>query len=160
MQLPDDDFFGVIGEDFHILLEVENAGPDDIARGVAAALAVFEAANVDIRRAWRSSERMCLGWYDFLESGPDDSEIESWETDCRLADVWNDADEAAVVAATVSMPEGTMLHTMMRLDWTGWQNKLGTHYGGPHKVRGKVLFENRYLNSFNMLLGLPGQPSA
>lgn len=82
--------------EFHIELEVEGATEEDLARGVAAAYAVFEANDVDPWDGACASHAM-----EWSSSG----EVGLSEAEFAMGIVYMDAIEAALMAACADLPD-------------------------------------------------------
>lgn len=81
-------------------LNLDEASPEELARGIAAAEAVFAAAGISAEEAANGMFAL-EGWDD--QSFPEDEE--PTEDDDRAAAVWMDANKAALKACCTDWPE-------------------------------------------------------
>jgi len=72
--------------------------------------------------------------HDMVESAPTMQDLEPWKEWARLADVWNDAGDAAIRKASRNLTPGQVVICQFILDWPNRIDKLGTYYEFPHKV--------------------------
>lgn len=90
-----------------LILRVDGATPAQIAEGIAAAKAVFDASGVAPQTAAEGFFAL-QAWDD--ASFPEDGEDALTDDDSRLADIWLDAERAALRACAVDgmVPEGEL----------------------------------------------------
>jgi hypothetical protein len=131
MTLDHDEMFGEIPDNFQLLLEVDGAGPQDLALGVTAARQVLESHGVDPRTAFRASQITGLMYNDLSESKPSLEDLKPWKEWCRLADIWDAATYAALQKATLNLKPGFVVCKFI-LDWPDRVDKLGTFYDFPY----------------------------
>ena len=84
---------------FQLAIDIEGSSPDDVARGVAAAQAVFAAAGTTPAKAARG-----LFSRDSWDDQGFPQEAEPTEAEFQAAAVWEDADSAAAKACCANWP--------------------------------------------------------
>jgi hypothetical protein len=151
MILDCDDMFGEIPDNFQFLLEVNCAGPQDLAAGVTAARQVLASHGIDPRPAFRASQITGVMFHDMFECNPSLEDLEPWKEWCRLADVWDAASDAALAKASLNLNPGDIVICQFILDWPDRVDKLGVFCEFPHKVGQDNSGGQTYSESFAIL---------
>jgi hypothetical protein len=152
MTLDSDDLFGEIPDNFYIALEVAGTSAQDLELGLAEAKRVLESHGVDPRPAFRAHQIVGLMHHDLVEAGPKMEDLEPWIEWARLADIWNDAGDAAIRKASTNLTPGQVVICQFILDWPGRIDKLGTYYEFPHKVGADFGIGQTYSKSIAQLI--------
>ena len=139
-----DDISNLVPARSTIILEVQGASEQDMAVGLQAAQAVFEREGVSAYKAFTGMGMVAAHLNDLLEASPEAVRaVTSWSAWCRQADVWCDAENAALDVACQNLPDGKSKYRF-RLEWEDRQAKESDTEWWPHNKGAVKLYQPRF----------------